>query len=49
VAYELYLGRSTREAVRAGWASFLGRMAGIVLKLIIAVAMITAVAVAMLF
>jgi uncharacterized protein YqgC (DUF456 family) len=43
VAYELYIGRSRQEALRAGWGSFLGRMAGIVLKLVIAVAMIVAV------
>lgn len=49
VAYELYAGKSRREALRAGWGSFLGRMAGIVLKLVIAIAMIIAVGVAVLF
>jgi len=46
VGYELYIGRSRQEALRAGWGSFVGRMAGIVLKLVIAVAMIIAVAAA---
>ena len=49
VGYELHAGKSRNEAFRAGWGSFLGRLAGIGLKLVIAVAMITAVAVAMLF
>jgi uncharacterized protein YqgC (DUF456 family) len=48
VAYELYREKSMHEALRAGWGSFLGRMAGIVLKLVISVAMIVAVAVSML-
>jgi uncharacterized protein YqgC (DUF456 family) len=37
-------GKNTREALRAGWGTFLGRMAGIVLKFVIAIAMIVAVA-----
>ena len=37
-------GKDTREALRAGWGTFLGRMAGIVLKFVIAIAMIVAVA-----
>ena len=49
VAYEMYLGKSRDEALRAGWGSFLGRMAGIALKLVMAVAIIIAVAVAVLF
>jgi uncharacterized protein YqgC (DUF456 family) len=49
VAYEMYLGKSRDEALRAGWGSFLGRMAGIILKLVMAVAIIIAVAVAVLF
>jgi hypothetical protein len=49
VGYEFYLGKSTPEALQAGWGTFLGRMAGIVLKLVISVAMIIAVAVAILF
>lgn len=49
VVYEYYRHQQMREALRAGWGTFLGRMAGIVLKLIIAVAMIIAVAVAIVF
>jgi uncharacterized protein YqgC (DUF456 family) len=49
VAYEMYLGKSREEARRAGWGSFLGRMAGIVLKVVMAVAIIIAVALAVLF
>jgi uncharacterized protein YqgC (DUF456 family) len=49
VAYEFYLGKSRGEALRAGWGSFLGRMAGIVLKVVLAIAIIIAVAVAVLF
>ena len=30
VAYELYKQKNMREALRAGWGSFVGRMAGIV-------------------
>jgi uncharacterized protein len=48
VAYELYLRRNLPEALRAGWGTFLGRMAGMVLKLVISVAMVIAVAVAIL-
>ena len=49
VGYELYLGRNMREALQAGWGTFLGRMAGMVLKLVISIAMITAVALAIAF
>ena len=43
VAWELYRQKSMQDALRAGWGSFLGRMAGIVLKLVISVSMIVAV------
>jgi len=49
VGYELYLGKNMRAALKAGWGTFLGRMAGIVLKLVIAIAMITAVVLAIAF
>jgi len=49
VAYELYKQNTMREALRAGWGSFIGRMAGIVLKVVISVAMIIAVALSVLF
>jgi uncharacterized protein YqgC (DUF456 family) len=42
--YERIQGKSAREALRAGWGTFVGRMAGLVLKFVIAVAMIIAVA-----
>ena len=48
VALEYNRAGNWREALRAGWGTFLGRMAGIVLKLIIAVAMLAAVAIALL-
>jgi uncharacterized protein len=44
VAYELYRHGNWNEALRAGWGTFLGRMAGIVLKLVISIAMVIAVA-----
>ena len=40
--------RDTRHALRAAWGTFVGRMAGILLKLVIGVAMIIAVAVSIL-
>jgi uncharacterized protein YqgC (DUF456 family) len=43
VAYEYYRRRDLRESLRAGWGTFLGRMAGIALKLVLAIAMIVAV------
>ena len=49
VAHELYLRKNLIEALRAGWGTFLGRMAGMVLKVVISVAMIISVAAAMLF
>lgn len=49
VAYERSHGKDWRNALAAGWGTFVGRMAGIVLKLVIAVAMIIAVTVAILF
>jgi uncharacterized protein len=48
VAYELYSRRNLQEALRAGWGTFLGRMAGMVLKLVFSVAMVIAVTVAVL-
>jgi uncharacterized protein YqgC (DUF456 family) len=44
VVYERAHGKTGREALRAGWGTFVGRMAGLVLKLVIAVAMIITVA-----
>jgi len=49
VAYERTHGKDWNNALAAGWGTFVGRMAGIVLKLVIAVAMVIAVAVAILF
>jgi uncharacterized protein YqgC (DUF456 family) len=49
VAWELYRQKSMHEALRAGWGSFVGRMAGIVLKVVMSVAMIIAVALSVLF
>jgi uncharacterized protein YqgC (DUF456 family) len=49
VAYELYGGKNMRGALEAGWGTFVGRMAGIVLKLVISIAMITAVALSIAF
>jgi len=49
VAHELYLRKNLYEAVRAGWGTFLGRMAGMVLKVVISAAMIISVVAAMLF
>jgi uncharacterized protein YqgC (DUF456 family) len=48
VAHEMYLRRNFMEALRAGWGTFLGRMAGMVLKFVISIAMIVAVAAAIL-
>ena len=44
IAYEFYSGKRGSEALRAGWGTLLGRVAGMVLKLVISVAMIIAVA-----
>src|SRR5215475_10109108 len=49
VAHELYLRRTLREALHAGFGTFLGRMACMILKVIISTAMIISVAAAMLF
>jgi uncharacterized protein YqgC (DUF456 family) len=46
--YERFRGKKTREALRAGWGTLLGRTAGILLKLVIAVTIVVAVAVAIL-
>jgi uncharacterized protein len=48
VAHEIYLHGNFIEALRAGWGTFLGRMAGMVLKFVISIAMIMAVAAAIL-
>lgn len=40
--------RDVRQALRAGWGTFMGRMAGVLLKFVIAVTMIIAVAVSIL-
>ena len=48
VAHEMYLHGNFVEALRSGWGTFLGRMAGMVLKFVISVAMIMAVAAALL-
>ena len=49
VAYEFYRRKNWMEALKAGWGTIVGRMAGIILKVVIAAAMIISVAVAMLF
>lgn len=49
VAHELYLEKNWMDALRAGWGTLVGRMAGVILKVIISAAMIISVAVAMLF
>ena len=46
VIHEMYLHRNFVEALRAGWGTFVGRMAGLVLKFLISIAMIIAVALA---
>ena len=46
VIHELYLRKNLADALRAGWGTFLGRMAGTILKFVIAIAIIVAVAVA---
>jgi uncharacterized protein len=42
--YEYYRNRQMRQALRAAWGAFLGRMAGILLKMMIGVGMAMAVA-----
>jgi uncharacterized protein YqgC (DUF456 family) len=49
VGYELYLRRNIGHALTVGWGTLLGRLAGIVLQVVISVAMIVAVAAVMLF
>jgi len=49
VLYEYSQGKEPRAALRAGWGTFVGRLAGIVLKVVIAVTMIVTVAIAVLF
>ena len=41
--YEYYRNRQMRQALRAAWGAFLGRMAGILLKMMIGVGMVVAV------
>jgi uncharacterized protein YqgC (DUF456 family) len=48
VIHEYYSRGNWRDALRAGWGTLLGRMAGMVLKAVIAVAMIIAVVLALL-
>jgi uncharacterized protein YqgC (DUF456 family) len=49
VVHEMYLHRNFAHALQAGWGTFLGRMAGMVLKFVLSVAMIIAVALAIFF
>jgi uncharacterized protein YqgC (DUF456 family) len=42
-SYERFRGKETREALRAGWGTFLGRTAGILLKMVVAIAIVVAV------
>lgn len=46
--YERFHGKNTREALRAGWGTFLGRTAGILLKLVLAITIVVAVAISIL-
>jgi uncharacterized protein YqgC (DUF456 family) len=46
VLYEYQRGKDARAALRAGWGTFLGRMAGTMLKLVIAIGMFIAVSAA---
>jgi uncharacterized protein len=43
--YEYSQRKDTRQALRAGWGTLVGRLAGMVLKVVIAIGMIVAVAV----
>src|SRR5262245_38987860 len=47
VVYEYHRHGNVHEALRAGWGGMLGRTAGMLLKMVIAVAMIIAVAIAL--
>ncbi len=49
VLHEYSVRGDIREALHAGWGTLLGRMAGMILKVVISVAMIISVAIAMLF
>ena len=49
VAHELHRRKNIKDALRAGWGTVLGRMAGMILKVVISAAMIISVAAAMLF
>jgi uncharacterized protein YqgC (DUF456 family) len=49
LAYEYHLRKNLPAALRAGWGTVLGRMAGMVLKVVISAGMIIAVAVEMFF
>ena len=46
--YEYYRNRQMEQALRAAWGAFLGRMAGILLKMMIGVGMVVAVVYAVL-
>lgn len=48
VIHELYLHKDLTEALRAGWGTFVGRMAGMILKFVIAIAIVVSVTVAVL-
>ena len=48
VAHELYLHGNFINALRAGWGALVGRMAGMVLKFVISIAMVMAVTAALL-
>src|SRR4051812_20291855 len=48
IVHELYLRKPLGEALRAGWGTLLGRMAGMLLKFLISIAIIVAVAAAIL-
>ena len=48
LVYEYYRNRQIRQALRAAWGAFLGRMAGILLKMMIGVGMVLAVGYAVL-
>ncbi len=49
VAHEFYVQKNLIGALHAGWGTLLGRMAGMILKVVISAAMIISVAAAMLF
>jgi uncharacterized protein YqgC (DUF456 family) len=49
VANEVYRHGDWRNALRVGWGTFLGRMAGIVLKLVISITMVIAAVWAVVF